>query len=60
MAYSLISVHNMFPKSYEQNVAGLPIRPIDFRKALFHYSSCKKDMSKVVSKQSTSPVAISS
>lgn len=60
MVYILIRAHKMFLMSFEENVAGFPIRPTDFRRDLFHYSSCKKDLSQVLSNLSTSPVAISS
>ena len=36
MEYLLISAHKTSPKAYEHSVAGLPIRPSDFKRDLFH------------------------
>lgn len=49
MAFIFISAHKMFLKSYEHKVAGSAIRQTEFRTDLFHFSSCKEDMRKVLS-----------
>lgn len=38
MEYLLISAHKTSPKAYEHSVAGLPIRPSDFKRDLVHES----------------------
>lgn len=51
MEYLLISAHKTSPKAYEHSVAGLPIRPSDFKRDLVHESEHeqKKNMSNVLS-----------